>query len=191
MLTVLRIILVPLFLIAIYALEDYSLHLFFGTLIFVIAALSDYFDGMLARKYNLVTNFGKIFDPLADKILVISALIALMIPPMDVIHPVVFTMIVVREVAVTILRNYYAKKQIVIPANMGGKIKTTFQLIGIISTFFYFSIPNLIDFLNLNFLSMSKWHNQIIVGFKVYFWGIGFLTIATGWVYFFPPKKEK
>ncbi len=188
-LTILRIVLVPLFLLCIYSFEVYHLHLFLATLIFVIAALSDYFDGMLARKYKLVTNFGKIFDPLADKILVISALITLMIEPMDLIHPIVFTMIVVRELAVTLLRNYYAKNKIIIPANMGGKIKTTFQLIGIISAFFYFSLPALLTYLKLDFLSLAQWHSNIILGFKIYFWLIGILTIITGWAYFFPKKE--
>lgn len=95
--------------------------------IFVIASLTDLLDGKIARKYNLVTNFGKFMDPLADKLLVCTALIALV--EMGRIPAWVVIVIISREFIISGLRLIAADNKVVIAASYWGKFKTTFQMI--------------------------------------------------------------
>lgn len=96
--------------------------------IFIIASLTDMLDGKIARKYNLVTNFGKFMDPLADKLLVCSALICLA----GVIPDWIVITIISRELIISGFRTVAADNGIVIAASWWGKIKTVFQMIMII-----------------------------------------------------------
>ena len=98
--------------------------------IFVIASLTDLADGKIARKYNLVTNFGKFMDPLADKLLVCSALICL--TGIDRIPAWITIIIVAREFVISGLRLIASDNGVVIAASMWGKYKTTFQMIMVI-----------------------------------------------------------
>lgn len=98
--------------------------------IFVIASLTDMLDGKIARKYNLVTNFGKFMDPLADKLLVCSALVCLV--SMEMLPAVVCIIIIAREFAISGFRLVAADNGIVIAAGIWGKMKTVFQMIMII-----------------------------------------------------------
>ena len=104
-------------------------HYYTAAVIFVLASLTDMLDGMIARKYNLVTNFGKIMDPLADKLLVVSALVCLVelgdVPGWMVI------VILAREFTVTGLRIVAAAEGVVIAAGITGKIKTILQMIAV------------------------------------------------------------
>lgn len=95
--------------------------------IFIIASLTDLIDGMIARKYNLVTNFGKFMDPLADKLLVCAALIALV--EMGRIPSWVVIVIISREFIISGFRLVAADNNVVIAASYWGKFKTTFQMI--------------------------------------------------------------
>lgn len=95
--------------------------------IFIIASLTDLIDGKIARKYNMVTNFGKFMDPLADKLLVSSALIALV--SMDRIPAWVVIIIISREFIISGFRLIAADNRVVIAASYWGKFKTTFQMI--------------------------------------------------------------
>ena len=95
--------------------------------IFIIASLTDLFDGKIARKYNLVTNFGKFMDPLADKLLVCSALIALI--ELERIPAWVVIIIIAREFIISGFRLIASDNGVVIAANYWGKFKTTFQMI--------------------------------------------------------------
>ena len=95
--------------------------------IFIIASLTDMIDGKIARKYNLVTNFGKFMDPLADKLLVSSALIALV--AMERIPAWVVIIIISREFIISGFRLVAADNQVVIAASYWGKFKTTFQMV--------------------------------------------------------------
>lgn len=95
--------------------------------IFVIASLTDLADGKIARKYNLVTNFGKFMDPLADKLLVCSALIALV--EMGRIPAWVVIVIISREFIISGFRLIASDNHVVIAASYWGKFKTTFQMI--------------------------------------------------------------
>ena len=95
--------------------------------IFIVASLTDLIDGKIARKYNLVTNFGKFMDPLADKLLVCAALIAL--TEMGRIPSWVVIVIISREFIINGFRTIAADNGVVIAASYWGKFKTTFQMI--------------------------------------------------------------
>ena len=130
-LTVLRVILIPFFVVSL-MIENGANQTFryVAAAIFIIASLTDMLDGKIARKYNLVTNFGKFMDPLADKLLVCSALICLIqlgqLPAWMVI------IIVSREFIISGFRLVAAEQGIVIAASYWGKFKTTFQMLMII-----------------------------------------------------------
>lgn len=100
---------------------------FIALAIFIIASLTDLIDGKIARKYNLVTNFGKFMDPLADKLLVCAALIALI--ELDRIPSWVVIIIISREFIISGFRTIAADNGVVIAASYWGKFKTTFQMI--------------------------------------------------------------
>ena len=100
---------------------------FIALVIFIIASLTDLVDGKIARKYNLVTNFGKFMDPLADKLLVCSAMICLV--EMGRIPAWIVIIIIAREFIISGFRLVASDKGVVIAANYWGKFKTTFQMI--------------------------------------------------------------
>ena len=127
-LTLLRICLIPVFVILM--LSQVSNFFLISCIIFIIASITDFLDGKIARKYNLVTDFGKFMDPLADKLLVLSALICMI--EYDLVAGWMVIIIVARELTVNILRAIAADNGKVIAASGGGKIKTTSQMIAII-----------------------------------------------------------
>ena len=127
-LTLLRICLIPVFVILM--LSKVSNFFLISCIIFIIASITDFLDGKIARKYNLVTDFGKFMDPLADKLLVLSALICMI--EYDLVAGWMVIIIVARELTVSILRAIAADNGKVIAASSGGKIKTTSQMIAII-----------------------------------------------------------
>lgn len=125
-LTLFRVILIPFFVVFM-LLEITSVDKWIALAIFIIASLTDLLDGKIARKYNLVTNFGKFMDPLADKLLVCSALICLVelgkMPAWMVI------IIIAREFIISGFRLIASDNGVVIAASYWGKFKTTFQMI--------------------------------------------------------------
>lgn len=122
-LTMARVIAVPFFIAA------YLLHFnLIAFVIFILASITDMLDGKIARKYNLVTNFGKIMDPLADKVLVYSAF-CLMVP--QFVPSWMLIIILAREFTVSGMRTVAASEGIVIAAGMSGKIKTVLQMIAV------------------------------------------------------------
>ena len=125
--TVSRILLIPIFMIVLYLPIQYSEII--ALIIFLVAAATDGIDGHIARSRNLVTNFGKFLDPLADKLLVAAALIALV--GMQRIPSWIVTVIIAREFAVTGIRLLAVGEGRVIAASMLGKIKTVTQIISI------------------------------------------------------------
>ncbi len=130
-LTVSRVILIPFFVFSLLYQGGENQNLrYVAAAIFVIASLTDLLDGKIARKYNLVTNFGKFMDPLADKLLVCSALICLIelgqLPAWMVI------IIISREFIISGFRLVASDNGIVIAASYWGKFKTTFQMIAVI-----------------------------------------------------------
>ncbi len=130
-LTLLRIILVPVFMGFLFLRKDYPGYSeTFALLTFIIAAITDGLDGYLARKHQLITKFGKIVDPLADKLLITAALISFV--ALGEISAWAAIIIIGRELAVTGLRVIAASEGVVISASKWGKIKTTIQITAII-----------------------------------------------------------
>jgi CDP-diacylglycerol---glycerol-3-phosphate 3-phosphatidyltransferase len=129
-LTVSRFLLTIAFVVVIYSPIPY--HETIAMVLFIAAAITDYYDGMIARRDKLITNFGILMDPLVDKIMVCSAFIAFVgrgwLPAWMAV------IIVARELAVTGLRLLAASKSVVLSAESLGKHKTTMQIIAIIST---------------------------------------------------------
>lgn len=130
-LTILRVILIPFFVAALLwdGGQNQTLR-YVSAAIFIVASLTDMLDGKIARKYNLVTNFGKFMDPLADKLLVCSALICLIelgqLPSWMVI------IIISREFIISGFRLVASDNGVVIAASYWGKFKTTFQMIAVV-----------------------------------------------------------
>lgn len=104
-------------------------------ILFIIASLTDFVDGYIARKYNLVTDFGKMMDAIADKILVNSVLIIL--SGQGAIHPVIPVLIIVRDTFVDSIKMVAGSKGNVVAAIKTGKFKTASMMIGIVLTLFY------------------------------------------------------
>jgi CDP-diacylglycerol--glycerol-3-phosphate 3-phosphatidyltransferase len=138
-LSLMRMILVPIFMIVL-VLPDTVLPLWLsaliGAVLFIVASVTDCLDGKIARKYNLITDFGKLIDPLADKFMVIGALIMILYRAQ--MHRALFvlalTVVVFRELAVTAMRLITATKSgVAVPANMLGKIKTVSQIVFVIA----------------------------------------------------------
>ncbi len=123
-LTIMRVISVPFFVVL--YLQGYTMIAFF---LFIAASVTDYLDGYLARKNNLVTNFGKIMDPLADKILVYSAFCCMV--ENGLVPAWMLIVILSREFVVAGMRTVAAAEGIVIAAGMTGKIKTVLQMIAV------------------------------------------------------------
>lgn len=107
---------------------------FLGAIIFAIAAITDLLDGYFARKNKQVTKFGILLDPIADKLLVIAALILLV--DIEIIPAWIAILIIIREFVVTGMRIVALTRDIVIPAEMGGKLKVTFQITAILVLLF-------------------------------------------------------
>ena len=124
-LTMLRIFLIPVFLVVLYL--DFPFHMLFALAIFILASVTDFVDGYIARHYNLVTDFGKFMDPLADKMLVMSAL--LWFVEMGRFPAWALLIVVVREFAVTGLRLIAVERGRVIAAAWSGKIKTASTMV--------------------------------------------------------------
>lgn len=123
-LTILRIILIPVFIIIL--MKEYY---YISGILFVTASITDALDGYLARKYNLITDFGKIIDPLADKLLITSALICLV--QLGGVAGWLAIVILAREFVITGLRSVAAREGIIIVAERSGKIKTVLQMLAL------------------------------------------------------------
>ena len=138
-LSLIRVILVPAFVISLFLMRDIEVWgLIIPTAVFIVTALTDMLDGKIARKYNLVTDFGKFIDPLADKFMVIGSQIAILVymllmgeETLALVFVWVVLIILFRELAVTSLRLVVAGKSgIVVAASMLGKMKTVSQMAG-------------------------------------------------------------
>jgi CDP-diacylglycerol--glycerol-3-phosphate 3-phosphatidyltransferase len=123
--TIVRVLLIPVVLILMYS--DFSGHMFWAIAAFIIASVSDFLDGYIARRYNQVSNFGKFLDPLADKMLVISVMIVFV--DWSLMPAWVAIIVIVRELAVTGLRLVAVEGGKVIAAAWSGKIKTASTMV--------------------------------------------------------------
>ena len=139
-LTIIRVCLIPFFVAALLFDHgnNYTMRIV-ANVLFIVASLTDLFDGKIARKYNLVTNFGKFMDPLADKLLVCSALICLI--ELGQLPAWVVIIIISREFIISGFRLVAADNGVVIAASYLGKFKTTFQMAAVI--LMIFNIPAL------------------------------------------------
>jgi CDP-diacylglycerol--glycerol-3-phosphate 3-phosphatidyltransferase len=129
-LTVVRVILVPFFVFFL-LLPSIPHHYLWALIIFCVAAYTDHLDGMLARKNNQITNFGKFMDPLADKIMVVSALVCFV--NLGIADTWCVILIIAREFIVTSIRLAAADSGVVVAANNWGKAKTVSQIIAIVA----------------------------------------------------------
>ena len=130
-LTMFRVILIPVFIIVLMAgIFSEPLNRYIDVAVFCIASFTDYLDGNIARKYNLVTNFGKFMDPLADKLLVSSALICMI--ELGMLPAWIVIIIISREFIITGFRLIAVENGVVIAASWWGKIKTVMQMVMII-----------------------------------------------------------
>lgn len=137
-LTLFRVVLIPFFVFFLLApyFEGYGNYI--AVAIFIVASITDFLDGKIARKYNFVTNFGKFMDPLADKLLVCSALICLI--QLELIPAWVVIIIIAREFIISGFRLVASDNGVVIAASYWGKFKTAFQMLTVIVLIL--NIPN-------------------------------------------------
>lgn len=184
-LTMLRIFLVPVFLIFI-ALKGVPYGTIIATLVFIVASLTDQLDGYIARSRNQVTTFGKFMDPLADKLLVTSALISLV--ELGLIPSYAATIIIAREFAVSGLRTIAAAEGKIIAASWWGKIKTVTQIIAIVLLLIKVNIGTskyLYDLINNN--TLLKQFFDIVP--TIFLALAVIITIISGIDYFIKNKK--
>ena len=165
-LTLLRVCLVPVFM-ALYYMELYIPAL----VVFAAASITDTFDGYLARKHNLITNFGKFLDPLADKILVIAALCCF--TETGIMSSIPLIIIISREFMVSGLRLLAAGDGVVVPAGIWGKLKTAFTMVAIIIMLLYEFVV----------LKMPRIEFTGYVVIQVLVWISTVLTVISGAVY--------
>ena len=195
-LTVLRLILVPIF-VVVMMVSDALWASITGLVLFIVASLTDMLDGKIARKHGLVTDFGKFLDPLADKFMVIGAMLVILYgtltaeDPHPVFAPVFFwgvLIMIFRELAVTSMRLVVSGSSgIVVAANMLGKIKTCTQIACVIACIaeplFYENIAAL-SFLS-DYLPLSILTTALMIVFTL--WS-GINYIASYWKYLSPEK---
>ncbi|MBE6732274.1 MAG: CDP-diacylglycerol--glycerol-3-phosphate 3-phosphatidyltransferase [Ruminococcaceae bacterium] len=178
-LTVLRVILVPFF--VFFLLYDFiPHHNLIALIIFAAASYTDHLDGKIARRDNLITNFGKFMDPLADKILVISALICFVAS--GTVSPWFLILITLREFAVTQIRLIASSgKGKVIAANIWGKMKTVSQIVAVIVINLSLYIKELGA---MNLFTINDTFAAVLYYTELVFMIIcTALTIISGWIY--------
>ena len=179
-LTLTRILLVPAFMIFVslgqYITPSYNPRYYLiAGLIFAVASFTDFLDGHLARKWNMVTDFGKFMDPLADKCLTTAAFIYMVTD--HVCSPIVLAVILFREFAVAGVRMLAAETGTVIAANMWGKVKTVLQMLTII---FYYFVGALAGPTDVGFVSFVT---------VVLCWLCGAATLLSGGIYLWQNRK--
>ena len=130
-LTMLRILMIPVFIaVLVYSKDRDIVYRYIALGIFIIASVTDALDGYVARKYNMITDFGKLMDPLADKILVSSALIILI--ELGSISSWIVSIVIAREFIISGIRLIATEKNIIIAASPLGKLKTVSQMLSVI-----------------------------------------------------------
>ncbi|MBQ1309268.1 MAG: CDP-diacylglycerol--glycerol-3-phosphate 3-phosphatidyltransferase [Ruminococcus sp.] len=175
-LTVARILLVPFFVAAL--LIDFPLNNLVALALFGAASLTDMFDGKIARKHGLITDFGKFADPLADKILVISALLCFV--QLGLCDCVAVIIVLFREFVVTSIRLIAAAKGKVIAANMWGKVKTVTQIVAIVCVL---AMQTVLDLGGLGVQLPAALPSVFTVIGEVLIWISTFFAVLSGVVY--------
>lgn len=176
-LTIIRIVLIPF--LVLFLLCDNIIHNYlYALIIFIIASITDHLDGQIARKQNLITNFGKFADPLADKILIISAYICFI--QIGLVNAIPIIIIIAREFIVTSIRLMASNKGKVIAANLWGKAKTLSQIVAIIAIIV---LQCLNQYFNLSQYNMFYYINLSLVWISVLF------TVISGIIYIYENKE--
>ena len=184
-LTVSRFVLTAIFLIVVFSEVAYGESI--SLLIFGVASLTDYFDGMIARRDNLITDFGKLMDPLADKILTCSAFIAFV--GLGKVSAWMVVIIVARELAITGLRLLAASKNVVLAAERYGKHKTVTQIAAIIAILISLSFEQWGSFGGFVFgyeIAGRVWIDWLA---EITIWGAVLLTFYSGAVYLWKNRE--
>lgn len=172
-LTIIRVLLVPVFM-ALFLIESIPYNLLWAFVVFVIASLTDAIDGYIARKNNLITDFGKFLDPLADKVLVIAALACFV--QVDLTNAAILMIIIAREFLVTSLRLVVVSSNgKVIAASVWGKWKTISQMVSIVVILLTLSLWDL----NI----ITEITNKTILVFNILLWISAGLTVISGLEY--------
>jgi CDP-diacylglycerol--glycerol-3-phosphate 3-phosphatidyltransferase len=148
-LTLFRIVLVPL--IIVFLISSSRVHVLIAAVIFIAASLTDWLDGRMARRWNQVTRLGTLLDPVADKLLVAAALVALV--QVEVIDAWIVVVIIGRELAVTGLRGVALPMGVVVPASPLGKAKTVSQYVAITALILEKGVPG--EFAHFHLLSTA------------------------------------
>ena len=177
-LTLLRFVLVPVFMVFMYLDNPYSYLI--GLIVFAVASFTDFLDGSIARKYNMVTDFGKFMDPLADKLLTTVALIYLFLNGMC--HEIIICIVLAREFAVSGIRLIAAanpKGSKVIAAGMMGKMKTVLQMFASIFGLLAMAL------LSMGAIGAGTYSTMALVT-NVAMWIMAVLTVVSGMQYIIP-----
>lgn len=176
-LTVMRMILVPFFVAAL--LYPFPHHFLAAFVLFAVASYTDHLDGKIARKRNLITNFGKFMDPLADKVMVLSAMVCLV--SLDLADVWIVVLMLAREFMVTSIRLVAADRGRVIAANIWGKAKTVSQIIAILAVLL---MQYLLELGGMGLLSLPA-ESGLIMGMvgDVLLAIAAFFTVLSGLVY--------
>lgn len=164
--TIIRFVLIPFF--VFFAMSEGKLCLFIAALIFALASITDKLDGYIAKKFNLITDLGKIMDPLADKLLVFSALVIFVKD--GLMHPVALLLILARELTITSIRVVVASAPggKVVGAAFSGKLKTAVSIAAILVILVTPLLPVIgIDFLEPHYVLISNVLSWIIAAITV------------------------
>ena len=184
-LTLLRIILAPMFIASL--LINFPMHYLVSGVLFGIASITDTLDGRIARKRNLVTDFGKFADPLADKILVISALVCfLQLGLLGNYGAIPVIILLFREFAVSGIRLVAASSGKVVAANIWGKIKTVSQMISISAIF---AMQVVLEFINIFKITIVGLDNIFFIIGNILVWIFTLFTIISGIIYIMDNSK--
>lgn len=178
-LTIARMIITPVFL-AVLLWEPLPHRFLVATIIYSIAAITDAIDGKLARKNNQITNFGKLLDPIADKVLTTSALLAFMV--MDLCNIWIVMIVLTREFAVASIRMIAAANGVVIPANFWGKLKTVSQMTFTIVIMLLGEVQDLLQTYAADFAATLP-DNLLSLISNGLLWITAILTVISGAIY--------
>jgi len=182
-LTVLRIILTPIFLFLFISGEPTLIQISLG--VFLIAALTDWYDGWLARKFNYITEWGKFMDPLADKILTSTAFFAFV--SVGLVNLWMVVLIVLRDAIITLLRIYADYKKVSFNTSYIAKLKTFFQMLFLYYLLVLYSF-NTIDYFKNNYQNIINiLLNKDLVYYSMLF--VTFITVYSGITYFYENKS--
>jgi CDP-diacylglycerol--glycerol-3-phosphate 3-phosphatidyltransferase len=170
LITMFRIALIPVVCVFLY--QAGPVESFISACLLALAAISDFLDGYLARKRNLVSVLGKFLDPLADKLIVMATLV--MMVPMGRIEAWVCIVLLAREIAITGLRGIASTEGMIMAAKDSGRYKTAFQLVGILCLMIHYTYNiNFVLFSTaIDFHAVGTWLVYISLGFSIFSAGV-------------------